>query len=197
MADASMLNLYSDSQGASLDHNKWQRFHKDFPAVENCDKSNISAKFENGVLHVKQPKLITSAAVKRDKELPAAEAESTPAKRHKTSLRDEFTKQDNADNTPAKEPAKEERNYTSTKTNEQTEIKNLPEKSSTDKSSSSSSYSESTDDVTDDETTRNSSCLAANLKEPRRMMKMTLVALLVLGISFYICCQHDEVCERS
>ncbi|XP_016505772.1 uncharacterized protein LOC107823596 [Nicotiana tabacum] len=163
-----------------IGQNKWQRFHKDFPSVENCDKSKISAKFENGVLHVKQPKLITSA-VKKDTELPAIEAESNPAKRHKTSLRDEFTKQDNADNTPAKQ----ERNYTSTKTSEQTQAKNLPEKSSTDKSSSSSSYSESTDDVTDDETTRNYSRLAANLKKPRRMMKMTLVALLVLGISLY------------
>ncbi|OIT08027.1 hypothetical protein A4A49_63274, partial [Nicotiana attenuata] len=71
--------------------------------------------FENGILHVKQPKLITST-LKNDKELPASEAENTPAKRQKTSLRDEFTKQDNADiNNSAKEPAKEEQNNTMSK----------------------------------------------------------------------------------
>ncbi|OIT08694.1 hypothetical protein A4A49_18817 [Nicotiana attenuata] len=57
--------------------------------------------FENGILHVKQQKLITST-VKRQ----AIEAENTPVKRQKTSLRDEYTKQDNADNNLAKEPAK-------------------------------------------------------------------------------------------
>ncbi|XP_016514235.2 uncharacterized protein LOC107831036 [Nicotiana tabacum] len=183
--------------------NKRQRFQKDFPVAENCDKSKISAKFENGILHVKQPKLITST-LKKDKELPASEAENTPAKRQKTSLRDELTKQDNADinnpakepakeeqNNPAKEPAKEEQNNTSPKTSEQTEGRNIGEKSLADKSSSSSSYSESesdesSDDSTDDETTGNASCLAANPKKPRKMMKMTLVALLILGSGVYV-----------
>ncbi|XP_016452953.1 uncharacterized protein LOC107777447 [Nicotiana tabacum] len=174
-----------------IGQNKWQRFQKDFPVAENCDKSKISAKFENGILHVKQPKLITST-LKKDKELPASEAENTTAKRQKTSLREEFTKQDNADiNNPAKEPAKEEQNSTSPKTSEQTEARNLGEKSLADKSSSSSSYSESesdesSDDSTDDETTGKASCLAANLKKPRKMMKMTLVALLILGIGVYV-----------
>ncbi|MCE3216164.1 hypothetical protein HAX54_005184 [Datura stramonium] len=166
--------------------NKWQRFQKEFPVAENCDKGKISAKFENGVLHVKQPKLITSP-VKKDKELAAKEAENTPAaKRQKTTLRDEFSKQDNADiNTPAKEEPKNN----STKTSEQTEAKSLGgKKLPADESSSSSSYySESESESTDDETTGNAtSCLAENLKKPRRVMKMTLVALSVLGIGLYV-----------
>ncbi|MCE3216163.1 hypothetical protein HAX54_005183 [Datura stramonium] len=48
-------------------------------------------------------------------------------------------------------------------------------------SSSSSSESESTDDETIE-----MSCLDANLKKPRKVMKMTLVALSVLSIGLYI-----------
>ncbi|XP_070031519.1 uncharacterized protein [Nicotiana tomentosiformis] len=77
--------------------------------------------------------------------------------RRSTPLRDEFSKQDS--NNPAKEPAKE--------------AKSLPERSSADKTN-------------DDETARNASGLAANLKNPRKMTKMTLGALLVLGTGFYV-----------
>ncbi|MCE3216773.1 hypothetical protein HAX54_007989 [Datura stramonium] len=161
--------------------NKWLRFQKEFPVAENCDKSKISAKFENGILHVKQPKLVASP-VKTDNELAAKSAENTPeAKRQTTALQDEFSKQDNADtNTPAKE---EPKNH-SPKTSEQTEAKNLAEKILPSDGSSSSSSSES--ESTDDETIGNVSCLDANLKKPRKVMKMTLVALSVLSIGLYI-----------
>ncbi|XP_055815307.1 inactive protein RESTRICTED TEV MOVEMENT 2-like [Solanum dulcamara] len=174
--------------------NKWQRFQKEFPVAENCDRSKISAKFENGILYVKQPKLTTTSSVKKDKELSATLAENTPAaKRKKTTLRDEFSKQDNAD---IDTPAKEEPKKTSPKTSEQTEAKSLAEKkltsdesnsSSSSSSSSSESDIESTDDETDDdEDTGITSFMAANLKKPRRVMKMTLVGLLILGISLYV-----------
>ncbi|XP_004228876.1 inactive protein RESTRICTED TEV MOVEMENT 2-like [Solanum lycopersicum] len=163
---------------------KWQRFLNEFPVAENCDRSKISAKFENGILHVKQPKLIPK--VEKEKELSATLAENTPAaKRQKTTLRDEFGKQDNADvDTPAKEEPKE----TSPKTSEQTEEKKLPshDSSSSSSSHSSESDSESTDDDTDDEASENVSCLVANLKKPSKVIQMTLVSLLVLGISLYI-----------
>lgn len=45
---------------------------------------------------------------------------------------------------------------------------------------------ESTDDSTDDETTGDASCLAAKLTKPRKVVKMILVALLVLGTGLYI-----------
>nr|XP_016485218.1 PREDICTED: inactive protein RESTRICTED TEV MOVEMENT 2-like isoform X1 [Nicotiana tabacum] len=54
--------------------NNWLRFQKDFPISENCDKNKISAKFENCILYVKQPKLITSAE-KKDKELPTPDTQ--------------------------------------------------------------------------------------------------------------------------
>ncbi|KAL8531076.1 hypothetical protein ACS0TY_007909 [Phlomoides rotata] len=38
--------------------NKWSSFQKDFPIPENCDTSRISAKFEEGILYVRQPKVI-------------------------------------------------------------------------------------------------------------------------------------------
>ncbi|XP_055815306.1 inactive protein RESTRICTED TEV MOVEMENT 2-like [Solanum dulcamara] len=150
--------------------NKWQRFQKEFPIAVNCDRNKISAKLENGILHVKQPRMITSPTIK-DNELPTTLDENTPAaKIQTTTLRDEFSKQDNADiNTPSKEEPKE------------TELHS--ERTPADKSSSSSSsYSESTDD----ETVGNVSCLVANMKKPRKGMKMTLVALSVLGIGLYV-----------
>lgn len=124
--------------------------------------------------------------MEKEKELSATLAENTPAaKRQKTTLRDEFGKQDNADvDTPAKEEPKE----TSPKTSEQTEEKKLPshDSSSSSSSHSSESDSESTDDDTDDEASENVSCLVANLKKPSKVIQMTLVSLLVLGISLYI-----------
>ncbi|KAJ8529100.1 hypothetical protein K7X08_035935 [Anisodus acutangulus] len=154
-----------------IGQNKWQRFQKEFPVAENCDKGKISAKFENGILHVKQPKLITSS-VKKENEFAAKEAENSPAaKRQKTTLRDEFTKQDN-----------------NLKTSEQTEAKTLAEKKlpADESSSSSSSDSESETESTDDETTGNANRLSASLMKPKKVMKMTLVALSVLAIGLYV-----------
>ncbi|KAK4339182.1 hypothetical protein RND71_040644 [Anisodus tanguticus] len=104
-----------------------------------------------------------------------------------TTLRDEFSKQDNTDNTPAKGPAKEPNNN-SPKTSEQKESKSLAEKKlpADESSSSSSSYSESESESTDHETTGHTSCLAANMKKPKKVMKMSLVALLILGIGLYV-----------
>ncbi|PHU29661.1 hypothetical protein BC332_01754 [Capsicum chinense] len=110
-------------------------------------KAKISAKFENDILHVKQPKLITSP-VKKDDELAAKEAENTPeAKRQTTTSPDEFSKQDNADTST---PAKEEPKNNSPQINEQTEAKSLAEqKLPADGSSSSSrSFSESESEST-------------------------------------------------
>ncbi|XP_004228875.1 uncharacterized protein [Solanum lycopersicum] len=150
--------------------NKWRRFQKEFPVAVNCDRSKISAKLENGILHVIQPKMITSSE-KKDNKLIATLAENTPAaNRQTTTLRDEFSKQDNAGTNTC---SKEEPKTNSPKNSEQTEGKS---------SSSSSSYSE----WTDDETIGKVSCLAANMKKTRKVMKMILVALSVLGIGLYV-----------
>ncbi|XP_070058175.1 inactive protein RESTRICTED TEV MOVEMENT 2-like [Nicotiana tomentosiformis] len=64
---------------------KWQRFQKDILVSENCDKSNISARFVNGnILCVKYPKLITSEG-KKDKKLPASVSERQKKEEQATS----------------------------------------------------------------------------------------------------------------
>ncbi|KAG1333924.1 putative inactive protein RESTRICTED TEV MOVEMENT 2 [Cocos nucifera] len=47
-----------------LADNKWSRFHKMFQVPEDCNVAEIQAKFENGSLYVKLPKLITEPSVK-------------------------------------------------------------------------------------------------------------------------------------
>nr|XP_016442200.1 PREDICTED: uncharacterized protein LOC107767646 [Nicotiana tabacum] len=64
---------------------KWQRFQKDILVSENCDKSNISARFVNGnILCVKYPKLITSEG-KKDKKLPVSVSERQKKEEQATS----------------------------------------------------------------------------------------------------------------
>ncbi|XP_074289748.1 uncharacterized protein LOC141615097 [Silene latifolia] len=45
-----------------LGDNKYRRFHKEFRIPSNCDTKEISAKFEGGILYIRQPKIITPAA---------------------------------------------------------------------------------------------------------------------------------------
>ncbi|XP_047323928.1 protein RESTRICTED TEV MOVEMENT 2-like [Impatiens glandulifera] len=41
--------------------NKWSRFSKEFPVSSNCDTTKLNANFSQGILYVKQPKLINPA----------------------------------------------------------------------------------------------------------------------------------------
>ncbi|XP_074294992.1 uncharacterized protein LOC141622872 [Silene latifolia] len=50
--------------------NKWKRFSKEFRVPPNVDTKEITAKFEGGILHIKQPKLITSAPEAKEQEKP-------------------------------------------------------------------------------------------------------------------------------
>ncbi|KAK9727102.1 hypothetical protein RND81_05G257900 [Saponaria officinalis] len=45
-----------------LGGNKYRRFQKEFRVPPNCDTKEISAKFEGGILYIRQPKLIIPAA---------------------------------------------------------------------------------------------------------------------------------------
>ncbi|XP_075095071.1 uncharacterized protein LOC107767643 [Nicotiana tabacum] len=108
---------------------KWQRFQKDILVSENCDKSNISARFVNGnILCVKYPKLITSEG-KKDKKLPVSVSERQKKEEQATSQKTTLkVSLDNVENAPAKEPVlKEEPKTNSPKTNEQTEPKSTSE----------------------------------------------------------------------
>ncbi|XP_009615451.1 inactive protein RESTRICTED TEV MOVEMENT 2-like isoform X1 [Nicotiana tomentosiformis] len=209
--------------------NNWLRFQKDFPISENCDKNKISAKFENCILYVKQPKLITSAE-KKDKELPTPDTQQpkkpadhaqqvhkkdeeqvksqelpTPDTQQPKKPADheqqaqkkddeqpksqELPKQANADNAAAKEPEKEEPKITSPETNEQTtEAKDLPEKTPAEKSKNVEDENKPSYDTKHENDAKMGTgvALAEKLKMPRKVMNMTLIALLVLGIGLYI-----------
>ncbi|XP_016485218.2 uncharacterized protein LOC107805658 [Nicotiana tabacum] len=209
--------------------NNWLRFQKDFPISENCDKNKISAKFENCILYVKQPKLITSAE-KKDKELPTPDTQQpkkpadhaqqvhkkdeeqvksqelpTPDTQQPKKPADheqqaqkkddeqpksqELPKQANTDNAAAKEPEKEEPKITSPETNEQTtEAKDLPEKTPAEKSKNVEDENKPSYDTKHENDAKMGTgvALAEKLKMPRKVMNMTLIALLVLGIGLYI-----------
>ncbi|KAL9228643.1 hypothetical protein vseg_004198 [Gypsophila vaccaria] len=55
---------------------KWRRFHKEFKTPPNVDTKEITAKFEGGILHIKQPKLITSDVAKPQTQQVAASGPS-------------------------------------------------------------------------------------------------------------------------
>ncbi|KAH9619318.1 hypothetical protein KSS87_004053 [Heliosperma pusillum] len=46
-----------------LGDHKYRRFHKEFRLPSKCDSKKITAKFEGGILYIRQPKLITPATV--------------------------------------------------------------------------------------------------------------------------------------
>ncbi|KZV30573.1 hypothetical protein F511_05723 [Dorcoceras hygrometricum] len=54
--------------------NKSSSFVKDYPVSPNCDTNNITAKFEGGILYIRQPKLIVPAE-KGDENPPVLETQ--------------------------------------------------------------------------------------------------------------------------
>ncbi|GFP91157.1 protein restricted tev movement 2 [Phtheirospermum japonicum] len=67
-----------------LGDNKWSSFQKDFPVSANCDTNKITAKFEDGVLYVRQPKLIVPAPDKEAQKLTPPAKETNQEQPHKT-----------------------------------------------------------------------------------------------------------------
>ncbi|PHU03518.1 hypothetical protein BC332_28769 [Capsicum chinense] len=177
--------------------NKWLRFQKDFPVSENCDKTKISAKFENGILYVKQPKLITSSE-KKGEELPSSDAQQpkkpaeepqpTPQKKDEKQTKDEKTptateelpkQQTNADKPQKEEPnTKEAKDFA-----EKTPVNQKTGASNTVKDGNRPSYESK---LENDSYIGAAAVLAEKLKMPRKVMNMTLIALLVLGVGLYI-----------
>ncbi|KAK6776709.1 hypothetical protein RDI58_027710 [Solanum bulbocastanum] len=176
---------------------KWLRFQKDFSVSQNCDKTKISAKFENGILHVKQPKLITSSENK-DQELPTSDAQRqqkpadepqpTPQKKDEEQTKDKKTPSPTEElpkhqATNADKPEMDERN---TK-----EAKDFVEKTPAENTGASSTVEDGNRPsyackLDKDAYIGTAAVLAEKLKMPRKLMNMTLIALLVLGIGLYI-----------
>ncbi|CAN4120089.1 unnamed protein product [Withania somnifera] len=206
--------------------NKLLRFQKDFPVSENCDKTKISAKFENGILYVKQPKLITSS-VKKDQELPTPNAQplkkdeeqmkgekppiatpKKPAEEPQPQKKDEEQGKGEKTPTPTEELAKQQTNADKTEKEEPNtkEVKDLAEKTPTVRTGPSSTAEDGTrpsyeSKLENDANTGTAAAaaLAEKLKMPRKVMNMTLIALLVLCIGLYISnvmksnnCKADE-----
>ncbi|KAL0419433.1 UNVERIFIED_CONTAM: hypothetical protein Sradi_1356800 [Sesamum radiatum] len=61
--------------------NKWSSFQKDFPVSANCDTNKITAKFEGGILYLRQPKLIVPADKEDTKTPPPQPQQPTPRPR--------------------------------------------------------------------------------------------------------------------
>ncbi|KAL6955604.1 hypothetical protein U1Q18_025316 [Sarracenia purpurea var. burkii] len=64
LSTAKILRLTGQRRG---EDNKWIRLHKEFPISTNCDTKGITAKLLDGILYIRQPKLITPVE-KQDKE---------------------------------------------------------------------------------------------------------------------------------
>lgn len=181
--------------------NKWLRFQKDFPISQNCDKTKISAKFENGILYVKQPKLITSSE-KKGQELPTSDAQQpkkpadepqpTPQKKDEEQTKGEPTP------TPTPTPTEELPKHQATNADKPEkeepktkEAKDLAGKTPAEKIGASSTFEDGNRPsyvckLEKDTNIGTAAVLAEKLKMPRKLMNMILIALLVLGIGLYI-----------
>ncbi|KAH0635618.1 hypothetical protein KY290_036031 [Solanum tuberosum] len=176
---------------------KWLRFQKDFPISQNCDKTKISAKFEHGILYVKQPKLITTSSEKKDQELPTSDAQQPKDEPQPTSQKkDEEQTKDKKTQTPA--PTEELPKHQATNA-EKPEMEEPNTKETKDLANETPAENTGANSTVEDGNKPSYACkldkdasigtaavLAEKLKMPRKLMNMTLIALLVLGIGLYI-----------
>ncbi|KAJ8568366.1 hypothetical protein K7X08_027899 [Anisodus acutangulus] len=179
--------LKISGQRPVIGQNKELRFQKDFPVSENCDKTKISAKFENGILYVKQPKLITSSE-KKDQEMPAPNSQQPkkPADEPQPKKDEEQAKGKETTPTPTEELLKQQANANKPEKEEANtkESKDLPEQTPAEKTGTNRPSYESK--IENNAMIGSATALAEKLKMPRKVINMTLIALLVLGIGLYI-----------
>lgn len=62
-----MSRILKVSGERQIGNNKWRRFSKEFTVPSSCDTKGITAKFEGGILYLRQPKLITSSPARAPK----------------------------------------------------------------------------------------------------------------------------------
>uniref|UniRef100_A0A803KRD5 SHSP domain-containing protein n=1 Tax=Chenopodium quinoa TaxID=63459 RepID=A0A803KRD5_CHEQI len=77
--------------------NRWRRFHKEFQVPTNCDTKEITAKFEGGILYIRQPKIITPAGA------PEQSQQQAPLSEPQKGLYEKMEKKDNAEDAISKE----------------------------------------------------------------------------------------------
>lgn len=59
------------------ENNKWKRFRKEFNVPSNVDVTKMTAKYEGGILYIRQPKLITPATTEQQQNQGKTAAEPT------------------------------------------------------------------------------------------------------------------------
>uniref|UniRef100_A0A803LXI7 SHSP domain-containing protein n=1 Tax=Chenopodium quinoa TaxID=63459 RepID=A0A803LXI7_CHEQI len=85
--------------------NRWRGFNKEFQVPTNCDTKEITAKFEGGILYIRQPKIITPAGAPEqlaDKGK-AASQQQAPLSEPQKGLYEKMEKKDNAEDASSKE----------------------------------------------------------------------------------------------
>ncbi|KAK2997334.1 hypothetical protein RJ639_025271 [Escallonia herrerae] len=87
-----------------LRDNTWSRFRKELPVSANCDVNSMSAKYELGILFIRQPKLITPAE-NQDREKPVTEAPKPLKPLYEPEPRKKVTEEASQKPAPAPTPA--------------------------------------------------------------------------------------------
>nr|GMD24414.1 inactive protein RESTRICTED TEV MOVEMENT 2-like [Ipomoea batatas] len=182
---------------------KWLRFHKEFPVSPNCIQNKITAKFERGILFVRQPKMIIAEKqLAAEPQKPAADeqrkAGEEPAKKGEEQAKGGATEPSQQPRTPppneqktGEEPSKKAEETVSETKGKECEVTDAKTATEAKKS----------DEFVEDETinnkglsdTRNAAMiessgtkLATILRQPRRILNVALVVLVVISICLYV-----------
>ncbi|KAG8388875.1 hypothetical protein BUALT_Bualt02G0170700 [Buddleja alternifolia] len=189
----------SGKRPEGVSNNKWSSFEKDFPVSSNCDTTKITAKFEGGILYIRQPKLIVPADENKleDKKTPPPHQAAPPPQEQPATPKtdDHNNKQKSVDDITQKK-----------------EGKSVEEKSSSDHGSmhdhddrtaaeKSGNINDKRDNISrDDEVVNKGSNIrdsvakvdddkqinaAAKLKMSRQMMNIVMVVLFAIAIGMY------------
>ncbi|XP_019197786.1 PREDICTED: inactive protein RESTRICTED TEV MOVEMENT 2 [Ipomoea nil] len=172
---------------------KWLRFHKEFPISPNCTQNKITAKFERGILFVRQPKMIIA-----EKQFPAEppkpsadeqrKAGEEPAKKAEEQAKAGVTEPSTQPRTPApgeqktgEEPSKKAEEQRK-RDSEAKKSEGFVEEDET-KSSSKKGLSDARNAAMIGSSGNN---LATMLRQPRRILNVALVILVVISICLYV-----------
>ncbi|KAL4333980.1 hypothetical protein GQ457_07G035980 [Hibiscus cannabinus] len=194
--------------------NKFSRFTKEVPIPSNCDQNKIRANYKGGMLHVKFPKLIVPADEKSEKTKPSAEdpipksdqrAADVPKKQNngvEQAIQKGPPRDKEVDKVSEQTPSKQKEIEDNSKSNASNEPDPKPmkkDKNGSDQEEKSSSISEKPADSAQHAAQKADiycqlginyerviGSLAKGIKNPRKVMNMVLVALLVVVLAVYV-----------
>ncbi|KAK6164021.1 hypothetical protein DH2020_000885 [Rehmannia glutinosa] len=111
-----------------LGDNKWSSFQKDFPVSANCDTNKITAKFEDGILYVRQPKLIVPAEKEEQKTRPSKTPHSRIPADEPPAPKTDHEQATTPDKPVHNKEAKDEQKSSKSEGTKKEERNNIPEK---------------------------------------------------------------------